>query len=300
MDGAKTELKVGITVLVAVAILVVGLLWLKGFELRKSRYLQYVWFSNIGALNVGDPVSISGVNKGKVESIALFEGGVKVGLYLSNDVPLRRDATFTIKNVGLMGERFIDVRTGSASEPLSIDSLARGDYDTGIPEVMGLMGHMTEDVRELVQAIRVSIGSDSTLDRLAAVATSLDRVSNQTATLLERNQSGIDKAVADFGAAAAGLRRMIESDDKLVNRSVQRIDSTTARLAIFAERLDSLATAAHSIVADLRDSQGTLPRLIHDDQLLRRWEKTVEDIDELVGDIRANPKKYLKVDVSLF
>jgi phospholipid/cholesterol/gamma-HCH transport system substrate-binding protein len=93
---------------------------------------------------------------------------------------------------------------------------------------------------------------------------------------------------------------MIETDDQLVNRSVHRIDSTTARLAIFAERLDSLATAAHSIVADLRDSQGTLPRLIHDDQLLRRWEKTVEDIDELVGDIRANPKKYLQVDVSLF
>ncbi len=300
MDGAKTELKVGITVLVAVAILAVGLLWLKGFELRKSRYLQYIWFSNIGALNVGDPVSISGVNKGKVESIALSEGGVKVGIYLANDVPLRRDATFTIKNVGLMGERFIDVRTGSAPEPLSIDSVARGDYDTGIPEVMGLMGHMTEDVRELVQAIRASIGSDSTLDRLAAVATSLDRVSNQTATLLERNQSGIDKAVADFGAAAAGLRRMIEADDQLVDRSVHRIDSTTARLAIFAERLDSLATAAHSIVTDLRDSQGTLPRLIHDDQLLRRWEKTVNDIDELVGDIRANPKKYLKVNVSLF
>jgi phospholipid/cholesterol/gamma-HCH transport system substrate-binding protein len=300
MDGAKTELKVGITVLVAVTILVVGLLWLKGFELHKSRYLQYVWFPNIGALNVGDPVSISGVNKGKVESIALSEGGVKVGLYLANDVPLRRDASFTIKNVGLMGERFVDVRTGSAAEPLPIDSVARGVYDTGIPEVMGLMGHMTEDVRDLVQAIRASIGSDTTLDRLAAVASSLERVSSQSATLIEHNQAGIDKAVVDFGAAAAGLRRMIESDDQLVDRSVHRIDSTTARLAIFAERLDSLATAAHSIVSDLRTSQGTLPRLIHDDQLLRRWEATVNDIDELVGDIRANPKKYLKVNVSLF
>jgi phospholipid/cholesterol/gamma-HCH transport system substrate-binding protein len=64
--------------------------------------------------------------------------------------------------------------------------------------------------------------------------------------------------------------------------------------------LDSLANAAHQVVADFRDGSGTLPRLVHDDQLLRRWESTAAEIDALVQDIRANPKKYLKVDVHLF
>lgn len=301
LDGSsKAELKVGATVLIALLILISGLLWLKGFRLERSRYVQYVWFPNIGTLSTGDPVSISGVNKGKVASIDLAEGGVKVGMYFANEVQLQSDAEFTIKNVGLMGERFVDVRTGTSAEPLPRDSVARGEYDTGIPEVMGLMGRMTEDVRELVVAVRATIGSDTTLQRIAAITASLERVARQTSELIERNQTGVDRAVADFGEAARRLRQTMETNEHAVNRSVARLDTTTASLTQFADRLDSLADAAHQLVADLQSGEGTLPRLLHDDQLLRRWETTAADIDELVRDIRANPRKYLKVDVRLF
>ena len=290
----------GATVLVALFILIGGLLWLKGFRLELSRFSQEVWFPNIGTLSIGDPVSISGVTKGKVAVIDLHDGGVKVGLQLSNDVDLRSDAKFTIKNVGLMGERFVDVRTGSLSDALPRDVVARGEYDTGIPEVMGLMGRMTEDVRDLVTAVRSTIGADTTLQRFAAITASLEHVARQTSDLIDRNQTGIDLAVSDFGAAAKSLRTTVQENQSALSRSVQRIDTASAKLSSFADRLDSVATAAHQVIAEFRDGDGTLPRLLHDDQLLRRWESTAAEIDELVRDIRNNPKKYLKVDVRLF
>jgi phospholipid/cholesterol/gamma-HCH transport system substrate-binding protein len=300
MDGSKAELKVGATVLVALIILVAGLFWLKGFRLEKSRYRQDIWFPNVGALGVGDPVSVSGVTKGKVAAIALDQGGVRVGLYLANDVTLRQDALFTIKNVGLMGERFVDVQTGTSPGLLPRDSLPRGEYDTGIPEVMGLMGRMTQDVRDLVHAIRSSVGSDSTLARLNAIAASLEQVSKQTADLVERQRGGIAQTVDDLSAAASRLRRTVESNEGAVSRAVERVDSASVRIMAFADRLDSISTGVQQVVADLRTGEGSLPRLIHDDQLLRRWEETASEIDALVGDIRANPRKYLTVRLSLF
>lgn len=290
----------GATVLVALFILIAGLLWLKGFRLERSRYSQDVWFPNIGTLSVGDPVSISGVTKGKVSAIDLYDGGVKVGMQLANDVELRSDAKFTIKNVGLMGERFIDVRTGSLPDALPRDVVARGEYDTGIPEVMGLMGRMTEDVRDLVSAVRATIGADTTLQRIAEITASLEQVARHTSDLIERNQTGVDRAVNDFGAAARSLRSTAEENQTVISRSVHRIDSASVKLASFADRLDSLATTAHQVVSDFKNGDGTLSRLVHDDQLLRRWESTATEIDELVRDIRSNPKKYLKVDVRLF
>lgn len=301
MDGSsKAEFKVGATVLIALFILITGLLWLKGFRLEKSRYSQEVWFPNIGTLSIGDPVSISGVNKGKISSIELDQGGVRVGMLIANDVQLRADARFTIKNVGLMGERFVDVRAGNSEELLPRDVVARGEYDTGIPEVMGLMGRMTEDIRELVVAVRATIGADSTLQRIATIAANMERVAQQTSDLIDRNQAGIDHAVSDFGRAARQLRLTVEKNDDAVTRAVLRFDSTSAQLASFAGRLDTLASAAHAVVNDFHNGDGTLPRLLHNDQLLRRWEDTANEIDALVRDIRANPKKYLKVDVSLF
>jgi len=300
MEGSKAELKVGATVLAALIILVAGLFWLKGFRLERSRYRQDVWFPNVGALNVGDPVSVSGVTKGKVAAIALDQGGVRVGLYMANDVALRQDALFTIKNVGLMGERFVDVQTGTSPGLLPRDSLPRGEYDTGIPEVMGLMGRMTQDVRDLVRAIRSSVGSDSTLARLNAIAASLEQVSKQTADLVERQRGGIAQTVDDLSAAASRLRRTVESNEGAVSRAVERADSASVRIMAFADRLDSISIDVQQVVADLRTGEGSLPRLIHDDQLLRRWEATASEIDALVGDIRANPRKYLTVRLSLF
>jgi phospholipid/cholesterol/gamma-HCH transport system substrate-binding protein len=300
MDSSRAEVKVGATVLAALIILIAGLIWLKGFRIERSRYRQDVWFPNIGTLASGDPVSISGVTKGKVAAVTLDSGGVRVTLWLANEVALRRDASFTIKNVGLMGELFVDVQTGVDPGFMPRDSVPRGEYDTGIPEVMGMMGRMTADIRDLVHAVRSTIGADTTLARLSMIAANLEQISRQTAAMVERNQGGIDGAVTDLSEAARRLRTTVEANEGAVTRAVQRADSASARILTFADRLDSLSTGVQEVVSDLRTGEGTLPRLIHDDQLLKRWEETVTEIDALVADIRANPQKYLKVKVSLF
>jgi phospholipid/cholesterol/gamma-HCH transport system substrate-binding protein len=159
---------------------------------------------------------------------------------------------------------------------------------------------MTQEVRDLVRAVRSSVGSDSALARLNAIAASLEQVSRQTADLVERQRGGIAQTVDDLGAAASRLRRTVERNEEAVSRAVERVDSASIRVMVFADRLDSISTDVQAVVADLRTGEGSLPRLIHDDQLLRRWEETAAEIDALIGDIRTNPRKYLSVHVSLF
>jgi phospholipid/cholesterol/gamma-HCH transport system substrate-binding protein len=300
MDGAKAEFKVGLTVLVALAILVGGLFWLKGFRLHESRYRVDVWFPNVGSLGVGDPVSVSGVSKGKVADIDLAEGGVRVGLYFANDVTLHADADFTIMNIGLMGERFVDVKTGVASDSLRRQPMPRGVYETGIPEVMGLMGRMTEDVRGLISAVRSTIGSDSALAQLTQISHSLESITRETAGMVTEHRATVAQAINDLGAATASMRQTVESNAHRVSETFERFDTAAVRLTQFAANLDSLAGNVHAVVDELQHGNGTLPRLIHDDQLLRRWESTAEELDLLITDMRAHPGKYLKVKISLF
>jgi phospholipid/cholesterol/gamma-HCH transport system substrate-binding protein len=92
----------------------------------------------------------------------------------------------------------------------------------------------------------------------------------------------------------------VESNADHVSETIDRFDAAAKQVEIFAARLDTLATDVHSVVEEIQSGEGTLPRLIHDDQLLRRWESAAEELDLLVTDIRAHPSKYLKVKVSLF
>ena len=96
------------------------------------------------------------------------------------------------------------------------------------------------------------------------------------------------------------MRETVESNSQRVSETFDRFDSAAVELRLFASRLDTLAINVRGVVDELRTGDGTLPRLIHNDQLLRRWESAAEELDLLVTDIRANPGKYLKVKVSLF
>jgi len=300
MEGSRAELKVGLTVMIAVAIFAIALFWVKGVRLHRDYFRVDVWFPNVGSLEIGDPVSVSGVRRGKVESVALDRGGVKVGLSLGSDVKLRSDAVFTIKNVGLMGERFIDVAAGAAPDPWPADSIPRGLYDTGIPEVMGLIGGVTGEIRELVAAIRSSIGSDTTLSRLVRVSENLEHLSQQVTGLVEENRTGLAQTMGNLKTASQELRQTVEDNRETVGRTVRRFDSAATTLNTFANQLDTLSRSVRTIVDSISTGSGSLSRLIKDDQLVRRWEATAKEIDALVADIRANPRKYLNVQVKLF
>lgn len=300
MDGSKAELKVGITVLLAVVVFVGSLLWIKGIQFGREYHEFTVWFPNVGSLEIGDPVSVSGVRSGKVKSITLSKGGVEVGLQLANDVVVRADAVVSLKNVGLMGERFIDIETGISDALWPADSIPRGIYETGIPEVMGAMGRVTMEMRELVQAIRATIGSDESLKRLVTVSENLERLSEQSASMVEKNRHGIGQALDDLRVAARDLRETMAANKGTVTSAANRFDSAAVKLNVFADKLDSLSGDVRRVVDNISTGDGSLARLINDDQLVRRWEATATEIDELVADIRANPKKYLHVNVRLF
>ncbi len=300
MDGTKAEFKVGLTVIVAVVVFIGSLLWIKGIQFGHEYHDFAVWFPNVGSLEVGDPVSVSGVRRGKVKTIGLSEGGVEVGLQIANDVIVRADAVVALKNVGLMGERFVDIETGISDEMWPEDSIPRGIYETGIPEVMGAMGRVTMEMRELVEAVRATIGSDESLKRLVTVSENLERLSENTASMVETNRRGVGQALDDLRIAARDLRETMSTNKNTVTTAAHRFDSAAVKLNVFAEKLDTLSGDVRRVVNNISTGEGSLARLINDDQLVRRWEATAGEIDELVADIRANPKKYLHVNVRIF
>jgi len=118
--------------------------------------------------------------------------------------------------------------------------------------------------------------------------------------MVNDHEKAVSRIVADLGATASSLRETVESNAVRVSETFDRFDSAAVELRAFASRLDTLAINVYAVVEELRTGEGTLPRLIHSDQLLRRWESAAKELDLLVTDIRANPGKYLKVKVSLF
>src|SRR5512138_1054049 len=136
MNNISAELKVGASVLMAAAILLLGILWVKDYRLGISRYDCNVHFSNVGTLEPGDPVTVMGVKKGLVNHIRIDGDRVLVTFSLDKDVAMHSDAKITLMSSGLMGERFINIEPGTSSDLLDSSDPIEGEYSAGIPEIM--------------------------------------------------------------------------------------------------------------------------------------------------------------------
>ena len=105
----RTEIQVGITVLVALGILLWGVTWLKEFSINRRIKVWHVMFAQTGGLGASDEVQVNGIRKGSVQGMRLVGDEVVVDLALASDVALTRDSRVAIRNVGLMGEKVIAV-----------------------------------------------------------------------------------------------------------------------------------------------------------------------------------------------
>ncbi len=300
MPRANIEVKVGLTVVLAAVILIAGLLWIKGYRFGHRFYTTQIIFSDIGTLDEGDPVLVTGVNRGKVKAVELYHGQVLVTINLSDDVVLKTDAEFAVKNIGLMGERFVEVRPGFADSLLDLSTPATGYYDTGIPEVMGVLGRMVSETHDLVQAIRATLGSDGTLSGFAETIENTRQLTGELKETVAENRESIGQAARDVSAAARAMRDFVVANQRQIEQAVSRFDTASVALTRFTNRLDTLAGGMQTLLGRIANGEGTLGLLLADDDLYNELKTAAQDLDVLITDIRANPKKYVQVQFKLF
>ncbi len=300
MSRKNIELRVGLVVIAAIIILAITIIWIQGYRFGRNNYRVSVIFNEVGSLAKGDPVMVSGINKGKVQDLALTEDGVKVKLTLSDEVILKEDASITVKNIGLMGERFLAVNPGHSPNRLDLTIPIKGSYDTGIPEVMGMMGEMITELRNLVYSLKNSIASDENLDKFSRTIGNFEELSLSLTNYVKRNNNKLDGTAENFLKASAELRRLATSNAVKIDSAVQRVDNSTKKLEKLTDDFADVAATAREFATKLENGDGTIQMLVDDRRLYDDLRRTADNIDALISDIRANPKKYINFTVRLF
>ncbi len=300
MASKNIEIKVGLLVIVS-ALIVIGAIYIaKGYRYGQKFYSVSVWFPEVGALATGDLVSISGVPKGKVKELTLSEGGVLVRMDIASDVVLKEDAQFTVKNIGLMGERFIAVRPGVAAKNLDLTVPDIGMFDAGIPEVMGMMGEVIIKMNDLAGLLQKTVISPATLDKFSETVTSLRDVTAALERATDRNLPKIDSTVNDFAALARNVRVGLERNTPYIDTGSQNFAAASKRLMAMLTDMETASAKLKTFAEQMEQSDGTLRMLMEDRRLYDDLRTTARNLDSLVTDVRQNPKKYIKFSVEIF
>lgn len=300
MAKNDVEFRVGVIILLGIIILAVSIYWLRDFKLEQNSKLVQVSFGDVGTLTVGDNVTVSGMRKGKVKKMTLTDNGVIVDMMLANDVRITRGTRFVIKNLGVMGERYIAITQGDDTTSVTDSIIFEGDYDTGIPEVMGLMGDMMVELRTLVHSFKNTIGSDSSLTKFNRTINNLESVSKSLSDYLQNNEKKLTKSADNFYQASESFKGMVKGNKEKIDSTAIRIDRITGNMENLMTQLDSLSQSFRLFADNINNPEGTLQLLTEDRRLYDDLRKTADNIDDLVTDIKANPRKYINLKVEIF
>lgn len=287
MDKTKRNMAaLGALTILAVGVFFWGLYYLLGNPVLRGGMDVIVSLPSGGGMKRGDRVTLQGVEIGSVKDIDLRPNGVTATLRLTQTFPLPADTRATVTG-DVFGAHTLELIPGTA-----LVKLEKGDT---------LRGMMAPALAEA--AAQLSARAQTTLQR-ANELLSPEAVANlhATAAVMPASAEQLRAAFAELRLASAALRRTAEGLEdaktgQALNAAIGRVDSTARAMTLVAASVDRSLGSLHSVFEKIDRGDGTLGRLVNDTTLYSNLNGAARDIRALAADMKANPKRYLTIDV---
>lgn len=307
MRGLSTELKVGFFALVVLAILTYMTFKVGGFEwIKKEGYTVYVYFENIAGLDEKTKLKIAGVDAGVIEKIELKEGQAKLTIRISKDVQLFSDASASIKATGLLGDKYLEIKTGSQKPALKSGETIKNVVEfVDIDDMVRKLSKVSENISTLADSLNEALGTEearqslkesmlnlseitSNLNQTIVVndnkmRTVLDNIKNLTSSindLIDKNKEPFTATVGNLKEFSAQLKT--DGPDLIAN-----LNKASRELREMVEEnkpgIKSTVESFNNIAKQIDKGEGTLGKLVKDERLYESINKAAEGVDRTIG-----------------
>ncbi len=293
-DLFKTQLKVGVFTVVLLAILVVSYLWLSNRISMQSQQELRISFDDVMGLEIGDKAMFRGMEVGRIKMIEARENDILVTAKIDKDISLKEGARFYITDSSLMGGTALNIAQGTESGRIDLTKPQRGDCPGGIMGIMGKATTTIDEINKVLLTLHNEGGlidkSSSLLDDAGSAARSVDNLAIGAKTELTSTLQRIEQLTAKVNQIVNTNADNVNSLLQSSPAAMQNLNSTLDSLQVLSARLGDTVNTVNS-------GKGTAGRLINDDQLYRKLLDSVANLDSLVQDVKAHPKKYVKFSV---
>lgn len=296
------ELQVGALVLVTLAALVVGLFWISDLRVGGDTLNITGVSSDAGQITPDSRIFLRGVEVGMVDEVTLETDRVVLAMSFFTELDLPADTRGVIKPAGFLGSQLVELLPGAATTALATgDTILLGrDLD-----LMSLASNLGDETGVLLERVQ-SVLSEQLVDDLSTSSNAFTGAMTELEDLMRSERAAVSSLLANLEIASAQIAALTESPE--LDRSLANLDTLSTRLAAASASFDETSSALATITTRLADGEGTLGRLLTEDEMydglldmLENLQAASEEIALLTQDIRDRPDRYLKdIKVSVF
>lgn len=315
------ELKVGLSVVLATALLILGMNFLKGSSFFGGDDIYYAYFPEASSLQPSSAVTLNGVEIGRVMAISLNTKN------LHGDPNKRVVVSFTLlaKDFKIAKGSSLTIVPGLLSTELQLNNnfeelshfYAVGDT---------LEGTVSQELTQQLETQLVPVKR-----KLEDLMVSIENIVNtitifwdtSAAYTLDQGLNEAKIAISRFGNVAYNLDELITSEKvklgnifsnveditknfKETNMEIKRVVGNVGQITdtlLTSDFKKVISEATHTLekinlaLSDAAEGKGTLGKLLKDDQLYEELNRTTQKVQELVDDIKIHPERYIHFSV---
>lgn len=350
-----TDLRVGLFVLVTVALLAVGIFYVTGQGAFQSKYALKTYLPEAEGLVTGAPVSLGGVQVGSVTGLRINPNATKpnqnievnMQIYSGYQKWIRANSTATLVTQGALGSRYVSITRGTPPSAIvkndgTVEGVPASTIQTVVNQASNLLQNELDpvvvDLRGVADQIHAGKGtigeliySDKLATQLSSAATNLNAIAvglrqgRGTVGKLLTSDALYDRANDTIGHAEAILAAVQQQKGTLGkiiynpsfynnangflskgNSLLSGAEAGKGTLGQFVtnrslfDNLNAASVNVRDLTGKLNHGQGTMGQFFTNPQLYDNLTGLTGDLRLLIGDFRKDPKKYLRIKLTLF
>lgn len=294
------EIKTALLVIGSLALLIWGYNFLKGKDLFSSNRTFYVNYDNVEGLNQASTVTINGMIVGKVNNIFMNnEGSITVELSVNSPIEIPASTVAEIYSPGMLGGKQVALIVDFSDGNLA----SSGDFlNSGVK--IGLLDGLSG------KADPIMVKLDSVLYNVNQLVVGLNNtLDDSLKTSLQNSLAELNHTLKNTTQITTGFNRIVADNEQKIGTIVSDFSETSGNLKQMSEELaqadlkatldkfEETADNLSNMMAKIESGEGNLGKLINDDELYNNLEGTSKELNQLIEDIKLNPKRYLNISV---
>jgi len=286
--------------IIAIALLIFGYNFLKGKNLLEDSRTFYAVYDQVEGLSQSSAVTINGLQVGSITKISIREDAkLVVTMNIRNEFPFSKSSIAEIYGGDLIGGKSVAIVPDFQDKTLA----KPGDTLHGTIEV-GLLELVNDKLSPLQQKIEDGVSSVDTLlnsinyimdkDTKTSLKNSILKFS-QTIDQLSSTSKDISSLVSDNKDNFTNtMKNLSEVSDNFnsISDSLSQIEFNT-----LVNDLEQSLAQVKSITKKIDDGEGSLGKLINDENMYSNLENATKQMEQLLQDMKLNPKRYVHFSV---
>lgn len=296
------ELKIGMTVVIAVVIGFIGFRIMKDVPLLRQGDVIFTMYDRVDGLSVGTPVTLRGIKIGSVQRLTLLPSdSVLVALNINMLDGLPVGSVAYIKSVDLLGTKGVEVVRGSGPGTIQHGDFMRGIFDEGLMGQLAARGSdISTNVNESTQRINVlltelqSIMQEGGKEDINKTLNNLNSTTSQIDALLNATNEDLKSSIASMRRSIENVESLTADEEGNIRNMLANLEASSAEIEGISTNLKVITTDLSDILRKINQGEGTLGLMVNDPNLYHNLDTLAINLNVFLEQMNENPRHYLR------